>query len=302
MGPGLGQKPGQIVPDLLAGRVAFQHHMIDQPGFKVLAPAPDVDLDPVALHIRAGREDQRAFRHLAQMPVLAPLVQALPVRGLAAFLPCLAQHRVLQGLQRGLVADRLLPILRDLGPAEPAQRRIEAADVISDDSRRLRPLQHLRLGGRHPCRAIRLVHHLGLVALGDGFITVFADITRRFRPARLPAQAFELQPLQAAAMRTGNMVSLLIRQLVFPLDPREALHGRGRGQKQLAPMPEADRARLGQRDGVALAIEIARIGVDLIEKHPARRHRAQADGAVRAGQDQLPARKPLAEDRVAAVL
>ncbi len=65
-------------------------------------------------------------------------------------------------------------------------------------------------------------------------------------------------------------------------------------------MPERSRARFGQRHRIAFAFDIAWIGIHLVEEEPARRHRSEADGAVRAGKDELPAREAFHENRVAA--
>ncbi len=66
----------------------------------------------------------------------------------------------------------------------------------------------------------------------------------------------------------------------------------------LSAMAKADGPGFGAGDRITLAIDIARIGVDLVEKHPARGHRPQDDCGVRAGQDQLPAGEAFPEDRV----
>jgi hypothetical protein len=50
---------------------------------------------------------------------------------------------------------------------------------------------------------------------------------------------------------------------------------------------------LREQDRVALALDVARIAVDLVQEQVARRHRAQPDRAVGASQDQHPARELL---------
>ena len=66
-------------------------------------------------------------------------------------------------------------------------------------------------------------------------------------------------------------------------------------------MPETDGLGLGDNNRITLAIDIARIGITLVQKHPARGQRPQADGRIRARQDQLLARKPLARNGVAGI-
>ena len=61
------------------------------------------------------------------------------------------------------------------------------------------------------------------------------------------------------------------------------------------------RARFSQRDRIALAFDIAGIGVDLVQEEEPCRHRAQPDRAVRARHHQLAARELLRELAIAAV-
>ncbi len=77
---------------------------------------------------------------------------------------------------------------------------------------------------------------------------------------------------------------------------------RRRGTEQNLGAPrECARARLGQRDRIAFLVGRRRISVDLVEKQVARRHRAQADRAVGAGDDQQTRRKLLRQNRVAGI-
>ena len=60
-------------------------------------------------------------------------------------------------------------------------------------------------------------------------------------------------------------------------------------------------ARLGQRDRIAFLVGGGRIGIDLVEKHVARGHRAQPGRAVRPGQHQDAAGEFLRQHRVAGI-
>ena len=148
--------------------------------------------------------------------------------------------------------------------------------------------------GRPP-RAV--LQHPGLVALADQRAAVDAGILRLARPALGPAQVGELQRLVLMAVRARHEVAALVALLVLPLDPRQALGLRGRDQEDLAAL-EGGRPSLGQQDRIALALDVAGVAVDLVEEQIARRHGAQAHGAVGAGQDQHPAREFLAQSTV----
>jgi hypothetical protein len=111
------------------------------------------------------------------------------------------------------------------------------------------------------------------VALADQRAAVRAGVFRLARPALRPAQVLELQRLTLAAMRTRHEIPALIARLVLPLNPRQALGLRRRDQQDLAPL-EGGRAPLREQDRIALALDIARIAVDLVEEQVARRHGA----------------------------
>ncbi len=225
-------------------------------------------------------------------PFLAPVGQPLPVRRLAGLDPGLAEHGVAED-PLGLVAARgRLLVARDVGPALPARRRIERRQVEAD---RPRILRHRR---RPP---FARGQHRRLVVLGDDLIAVLAPVRRRLRPALLPAQPLEAQPLHRPAMRARHEVAPLVGGLVLPLDAADAPDRRRRHQEQLPPVREGQRPRLGEPDRVAFLVGRGRIGVDLVEEHVARRHRAQAHRRVRARHDQHAAREILRELRVAAV-
>ena len=149
--------------------------------------------------------------------------------------------------------------------------------------------------------AIPLGEHLGLGCLADRLVTGLAGIECRLRLALLPAQPLELQPLHCAAMRTGHEEAPLVGGFILPFDPRQALDRRRRDQEQLLAVPEGRGSRLSQGNGVTFTVDIARIGIDLVQKHIARRHGAEPRGTVGAGQNQLAAREPLGQHRVAAV-
>ena len=145
------------------------------------------------------------------------------------------------------------------------------------------------------------LEHGGLVVLLDPAVAGLAYIVCGLGLALVPAQPLELEPLHVPAMRARHEVAALVRGLVLPLDPREPLDRRRRGEEHLAPPRERARPRLGQRNRIAFLVGRGRIGIDLVEKQVARRHRAQADRAVGAGDDQQPCRELLRQHRVAGV-
>ena len=170
--------------------------------------------------------------------------------------------------------------------------RVEAGEVKADgeriDRRRRRP-------------PFALGQHLRLVMLGDRLLAALADVGRRLRLALLPAQPLEREMLLLAAVRARHEVAPLVGGLVLPLDPRQPLDRRRRGEEHLAPPGEGARPRFGQRHRIALVVGRRRIGVDLVEEQVAHRHRAQADGRVGAGQHQDAAGELLRQHRVAGV-
>ena len=103
------------LPAGFVSRTAVQHDVLDQPAFQAAAPCPDVDLDAVLLDVGAGGEEQAAGRNAARLPVLAPVMQALPVRRLAGLDPGLAENGVAEGLDR---------LVRPLGRLEGAGDRL----------------------------------------------------------------------------------------------------------------------------------------------------------------------------------
>ena len=121
------------------------------------------------------------------------------------------------------------------------------------------------------------------------------------RPTLLPAQPFEPKPLFFLAMRAGDEETALVGRLVLALDPRQAMNRRRRPQQDLGPPRECAGSGLGQRDRVAFLVGRRRISVDLVQKQVARRHRAQADRAVGAGDHQQTRRKLLRQHGVAGV-
>jgi hypothetical protein len=72
-------------------------------------------------------------------------------------------------------------------------------------------------------------------------------------------------------------------------------------RKALRRQPKVRDAGLSERNGIALAGDVAGIGIHLVEEQEPRRHRAQADRAVRASQHQDAAGEFLRQHRVAAV-
>jgi len=77
---------------------ALDHDVIDEPAFQPATPGPDIDLDPVLLHVGPGGQEQPARWHGAGCPALAAVVEPLPVRGFPGLDPCLAEDRVAERL------------------------------------------------------------------------------------------------------------------------------------------------------------------------------------------------------------
>ncbi len=147
---------------------------------------------------------------------------------------------------------------------------------------------------------LALRQHRRLVVLRDGLLATFADVGAGLRPSTLPAQLLEAQPLAVIAMRTRQEIPALVGRLVLALDAAGAGDGRRRDDEDLAP-GEGARARLGQRDCIALPFDVERIAIHFVEEQVAHRHRAQADRAVRAGHHQYAAAELLGEDGVARI-
>src|SRR5690606_28956428 len=138
-------------------------------------------------------------RHRAECPILAPLVEPLPVWRFTGLDPGLAEHAVLEAAP-GLVGGRRLPQAGDLRPAHPADRRVERRDVEPDRA------GIPRLGHRPPLAGGK---HCRLVVLLDPTIAGGAYIMCRLGPALVPAQPLESEPLHLPAVRAGHEVAAL---------------------------------------------------------------------------------------------
>jgi hypothetical protein len=89
-------------------------------------------------------------------------------------------------------------------------------------------------------------------------------------------------------------------RLVAPRDARLALDLRREHLKRFARANWS--VRLSATDArVALAVDVVRVGVDLVLQHDAHRHRAQARARVRAGDDEQAAGEVLHQHRVRGV-
>jgi len=147
---------------------------------------------------------------------------------------------------------------------------------------------------------LAILQHPGLVVLGDGLATTFADVGRRFRLTAFPAQLFKPQPLAVRAVRARHEEPALIRRIELPLDRAGPGNRRRRDDQDLAPGKGAG-TRLGQRNRIAFTLDIERIAIHLIQEQVTHRHRAQTDRAVGAGHHQHPAMELLGQDGVARV-
>src|SRR5262249_30730938 len=73
---------------------------------------------------------------------------------------------------------------------------------------------------------------------------------------------------------------------------------RRRNHEHLPPPPIGPAARLGELERIALAADVRRIAVDLVERTIARREAPEPGGTVGAGEDDQAARKLLQERRI----
>jgi hypothetical protein len=257
MRPGPVEQRGQLRPRVVPIRPALDHDVIDEPAFEPAPPGPDIDLDPVLLHVGPRGQEQPARRHRAGRPALAPVVEPLPVRRFSGLDPGLAEDRVAERLDRLVRPLGRVPCPHDPLPAQPADRRIKRREVIPDRG---------RIGGRGGRPPFATLQHGRLVVFRDCRVAALAVIFRRLRAALLPAQPVELQPLHRAAMRARHEEPPLVARLVFPLDPADAADRGRRDQEDLAPVREGQRARLGEANRVAFLVGRGRIGVDLVKK------------------------------------
>src|ERR1019366_832219 len=287
---GFVQQAGKFLPHCRARGVAFEHPIIDGPRFLSTAPGGNLDLDAVLLDVRARREEQTAAWDQSDLIVLTPVVELLPLRGFAEERPGLAQHCVDEDLKQRWVFLRLLELLGGVAPREPTDRTVQAGDV---EARRLAIA--FRTGAPLAAR-----QHGVLLVVANLLAAVLANVNRTLRIALWPPQLRELQGLELTARRTWHPVLPLVALLIRRLDPAHAGDLRCRYQKHFAAR-ECACARHRQRDRVALALHITWVSVHLVEEQISRRHRPQADRAVRAGHHQHAPRHILRQTRVARI-
>ena len=194
------EQQAKLAPGLGVLGSAFDHDVIDEPALETSPPAPNVDFDAVFLDVGARRQEQRAARHRADLPSLAALVEALPIRGLASLDPGLAEHAVLEAAL-GLVRGRRLAKPGNVLPREPSHRRVERRDMKADGA------GILRLGGRTPLAGRE---HRGLMVFLDPAIAGGTYIMSGLRPALVPPQALEPQPLHLPAVRARHEIPALV--------------------------------------------------------------------------------------------
>jgi hypothetical protein len=105
------------------------------------------------------------------------------------------------------------------------------------------------------------------VVLCDPAVTSFAKVFGGLGLALFPAP-LELEPLHVLAVRARNEIAPLIARLEFALDAREAANGRCGHHENLCSISERSHPRLGERDRVPFALDIAHVGIDFVEKQP----------------------------------
>ena len=210
----------------------------------------------------------------------------------AGFFPRLSQAGVDEGAHEGAVALLLRgaggePFAHDLRPGQPAQGGIQAGQVVAAHTGV--GVAGLPVGGAAEFAAQQ---HGGLVVFFDDAAVVPAHVVRavglwRAVGGLVPLDAVggggaPLQCLVFAAVRAGDQVAALVALEVGGLDAREVADGGGAGLEALAAR-EGGLARLGQGDGVALAVHVERVTVGFVEDDVAYGHGAQAGGTVGAG-------------------
>jgi hypothetical protein len=188
MRPGLAEQGGELAPGGRLAGSALKDEMVDEPAFQAATPGPDGNLDAIFLHVGVGGEEQAAQRHGVDPPILAPLVEPLPIGCLAGLRPGLTQHGVDEAALRLVRRLTGFPLPGDPLPRQPADRAVQAGEVKADrqriDRRRRRP-------------PLALGQHLRLVMLGDRPLAGLAVI----RPP------FPADPSASAATRTSAAAS-----------------------------------------------------------------------------------------------
>jgi hypothetical protein len=240
---------------------------------------------------------------------------------LAGLLVRLAEDRVDEGLElrAGGVALRLeVPLQHHLPPVEPAERRVERVDLVALGA--VGPgfcaIQRPRArSSGFSCSSMRQPARLALVPDVEQLVRVALEragvsgATSRISPviavdelphlARLPAQLLEAQVLLVAAVRARHEVQALVGGLVRAVDA--AADDRRRRALEDLLAREGVGALLGELLRVALAVDVGRILLDLVEEQVADRARLELGRGVRAGEEQHAAVELLQQDRVAAV-
>jgi hypothetical protein len=138
MRPSSAEQCRQRVPARLVLGAAVDDDMVDEPALQPAAPGPDVDLDPVLLHVAASRQDQPASGHGARLPSPPPVRQSPPVRRLAGLHPGLAERGVDEGLHF-LVAGGPRRQEGAHHRLEPHPGRVDLAEVEARDAAERRP-------------------------------------------------------------------------------------------------------------------------------------------------------------------
>ena len=122
-----------LLPDLDLRRIAVNHTVVYRPTLQPAAPGHDLDLEPVALHIDASRQDHAALRHHPTLVRLPTLVEPLAFRRLAALVVRLGADQVDEGLLALLVALGGNPPLRQPSQVRPLAGKCvdpEAGDAV----------------------------------------------------------------------------------------------------------------------------------------------------------------------------
>ena len=167
--------------------------MIHQPALPKATPGPNEQLDPVALNVNSGSQDQPALRDSTRRPAFAAVIKPLEFRCFTRNAPGAAQLLLREGFKAfGIVFD----FFKFGGQVRPGNSR--AIERIDRKARMFRQQFRLRM---HP---FALRQHRGAMDRINPGATFAAMVLCRLGLPLRPAQAFPFQRLLGLAMRAGH--------------------------------------------------------------------------------------------------
>ena len=180
----------------------------------------------------------------------------------------LSQSRIHKAFEHRRIRLAAHELVNHVAPAQPAKRAVKARELKASS---------LAAIARCSGAPFTTTQQGRLMQLSESFLARLAFIRRAARIILLPLELRPLQPLHRAATWAWHKVTALITALILRLDTAEVLDGRRTGQQDLPPR-ERRRSFLGQADRIALAVNVQREGVHLIEEDVAARRRSQPRG------------------------